>query len=209
MGERSQVRKRGGVVLTFYRKKCIINIRIALFALSEKPMKLILIVHNVRSAHNVGVLFRTADGAGVEKIILTGYTQEPPKKDALYHTPAEKAFLKTSLGAKVAWEKKKTLSAALRELKKEGYEIVGLEQHGSSVLYHDYVPKEKVGLIVGNEVRGIASALLKYCDAILEIPMYGHKDSHNVSVAAGIALYQITSAGKSRERKKEKGRKKS
>lgn len=153
----------------------------------------VLILHNIRSAHNVGSMFRTADGAGVEKIILTGYTPVPPKKGALYLSDADKAFQKTALGAEdsVSWEKEPSIGKALVQLQAAGFAVVALEQDTSSMSYRQYRAPSKIALIVGNEVRGLDRKILKRVDAILEIPMYGKKNSLNVSVACGIALYQI------------------
>lgn len=161
----------------------------------QEPKKLVLIIHNVRSAHNVGSLFRTADGAGVSRIFLTGYTPKPARESALHLTKAEKELSKTSLGAEknVSWEKSVSLGRVLTRLRQEGYEIVALEQNEKSIDYRIYVPKKPVGLIVGNEVRGVDVKILKQCDHIIEIPMYGEKNSLNVSVSAGIALYQVSS----------------
>lgn len=154
---------------------------------------LILILHDIRSAHNVGSMFRTADGAGVDEIILSGYTPCPPKGDALYLSDADKALRKTALGAEVTmpWRQVASLPRLLTKLHRDGYEIVALEQMPGSVSYRDYQPKESVALIVGNEVGGVAPTILKRCDAVIEIPMHGSKNSLNVSVATGIALYQI------------------
>ncbi len=154
---------------------------------------LILVLHDIRSAHNVGAMFRTADGAGVTEIILSGYTPEPPKKDSLYLTDADKALKKTALGAEeyVPWRKVVSLTRLLSRLKKEGYAAVALEQDKRSVDYQMYRSGKRTALIVGNEVSGVEEKILKRCDAILEIPMCGKKNSLNVSVAAGIALYQI------------------
>lgn len=155
--------------------------------------KLVLVLHDIRSAHNVGAMFRTADGAGVSEIILSGYTPTPPKKDALYLTDADKAMKKTALGAEesMPWKKVASLTRLLNRLKKDGYERVALEQDARSVDYQKYRPKKNVALVVGNEVLGVDAKTLKRCDVILEIPMYGKKNSLNVSVATGIALYQI------------------
>jgi len=160
---------------------------------TEQGKKIILIIHNVRSAHNVGSMFRTADGAGVDEIILSGYTPVPPKEGALYLTDADKALRKTALGAEasVPWKKVVSLTRLLNRLKKEGYEIAALEQHGESIDYQKYHQAGDVVLIVGNEVTGIEGTILKQCDRILELPMRGKKNSLNVAVAAGIALYQI------------------
>lgn len=157
---------------------------------------MILILENIRSAHNVGSMFRTADGAGVEQIILSGYTPVPPKQDALYLTDADKALKKTALGAEesMPWKKVASLTRLINQLKKDGYEIVGLEQSQESVEYTEYTPgKTRQALIVGNEVTGVLKKVLDQCDVVLEIPMRGKKNSLNVSVATGIALYQIMS----------------
>lgn len=157
--------------------------------------RLILVVHNIRSAHNVGSLFRTADGAGVDYIILTGYTPSPAKENTLYPTKAQKELAKTALGAEknVLWEKKVSLGRIFTKLHQEKFEIVALEQHEKSIDYLKYVPKKNVALLVGNEVLGVDAKILKQCDIIIEIPMRGKKNSLNVSVATGIALYQISS----------------
>ncbi len=161
---------------------------------SKSPPSFILILHNIRSAHNVGAMFRTADGAGVAEIILSGYTPVPAKKGALYLTDADKALHKTALGAEymVPWRKVATPGRTLTLLKKSGFTVVALEQMKGSVPYQQYKSKGPVALIVGNEVRGIDQKILKQCDTVLEIPMRGAKNSLNVSVACGIALYQIT-----------------
>jgi 23S rRNA (guanosine2251-2'-O)-methyltransferase len=164
----------------------------------------VVIVHNVRSAHNVGSIFRTADGAGVEKIYLTGYTPcphllresvagEPAPYD--YLTKAEKTLAKTALGAEnnIAWERCARLGPLLKRLHQDGFEIVALEQDESSVDYRDYQPKTRTALLVGNEVLGVDPKILRQCDAVIEIPMRGKKDSLNVSVAFGIASFEIKS----------------
>lgn len=154
---------------------------------------MMLILHDIRSAHNVGSMFRTADGAGVAEIILSGYTPVPPKKDALYLTDADKALRKTALGAEetMPWKRVASLTRCITQLKKDGYEVVALEQAVESTEYRKYRPKKKVALIVGNEIDGVVTKILRQCDVVLEIPMRGQKNSLNVSVAAGIALYQI------------------
>lgn len=154
-----------------------------------------LILDNIRSAHNVGALFRTADGAGVERLYLVGITPRPPKNE-LYLTDAEKTLRKTALGAEehVSWQAVKTIGPILKKLKKEGYAVVALEQAEGSIDYRSWhVPKHgKVALIVGNEVDGVDEKVLGRCDTIIELPMRGKKNSLNVSVAAGIALYHLS-----------------
>lgn len=163
---------------------------------------LVLIAHNVRSAHNVGALFRTADGAGVTKVFLTGYTPRPyvPKKNAVDDnrryvtlTKAEKELAKTALGAEMSmrWTRMTSVKKALATLRREKYTVVGLEQSATSYDYREYAPVGPLALVVGNEVRGLDPAILKQCDAIIAIPMRGTKNSLNVAVATGIALYQI------------------
>jgi len=159
----------------------------------RKTEALVLIIHNVRSAHNVGALFRTADGTGVAQVFLTGYTLAPSREGAFFLTAAEKALQKTALGAEksVSWKKSASLRNTLAALRKEKFAVVALEQCERSIDYRKYASKSSVALIVGNEIRGVDAKILKQCDAIIEIPMHGKKNSLNVSVAGGIALYQI------------------
>jgi len=158
---------------------------------------IIVIAHNIRSTHNVGAIFRSAEGFGVSKIILSGYTPHPrfPGDTRLPHI-AEKLqdqIHKTALGAEemVPFEYQEELDLAA--LKDAGYRIVGLEQDARSVMMDEYVPGDKIALLLGEEVHGIEQNLLDQCDDIIEIPMQGKKESFNVSVAAGIALYALTS----------------
>lgn len=150
-----------------------------------------LILHNIRSVHNVGSIFRTADAAGVERIFLSGYTPTPVDRFGLSRSD----FKKVSLGAEktVQWTHRKTLAQALQELREENYFLVVLEQDPNSVSLFDFkMPSGKpVALIVGNEVRGLSKQALKNADAIVEIPMRGKKESLNVSVATGIALFTL------------------
>jgi tRNA G18 (ribose-2'-O)-methylase SpoU len=144
---------------------------------------MIAVCHNIRSAHNVGSIFRTADAIGVAKIYLTGYTP----------APKHPGISKTALGAEdfVSWEKKSELEALLQRLKKEKFEIVALEQDKKSIPLDLYKPKKKMVLVLGNEVRGLSRASLAKCDKIVEIPMRGKKESLNVAVAFGIAVYSM------------------
>jgi 23S rRNA (guanosine2251-2'-O)-methyltransferase len=139
----------------------------------------------------VGSIFRTADAAGVTKIILSGYTPAPLDR---FNLP-RKDFAKVSLGAEktIPWLQTKTFGAAVKLLKKEGYFIAAIEQDKRSTpLFSFKAPKNKpLALVLGNEVRGVSPASLKMCDAILEIPMKGKKESLNVSVTAGIALFTL------------------
>ena len=157
-----------------------------------------LILDNIRSAHNVGAIFRTADAAGVAKIFLIGTT--PCPIDRFGRT--RKEIAKTALGAEktMAWEWRPVFSVGkggfsdlVRELKKTGFKIIGVEQNKKSVDYKKIKlpPKTKAAFVFGGEVSGISPAHLKNCDIIAEIPMRGKKESLNVSVAAGIAMFQI------------------
>jgi 23S rRNA (guanosine2251-2'-O)-methyltransferase len=163
---------------------------------SKKKMKktLFLIVHNIRSAHNVGAILRTADGAGVKKVYLTGYTPSPyqPGKD-LALTGAQKELAKTALGAEkiVCWEKIKNLKKLIADLKKEKVNILALELSNSSKNIFAYKPRYPIALLIGNEVTGLDKKMLNIADETLFIPMRGKKESLNVSVAAGIAMYQL------------------
>jgi len=151
--------------------------------------ELSLILHNIRSSHNVGAIFRTADGAGVSKIYLTGYTPKPVDQFGRL----DKTIGKTALGAEktVSWEYLESPARLISKLKKAGVEIVALEQDPKSVSYKKAKLKFPVALLLGEEVGGINKDLIKKCDQIIEIPMRGQKESLNVSVATGIAVYEI------------------
>ena len=143
-----------------------------------------LIAHNVRSLHNVGAFFRTADAFAIEKIYLSGYTGCPPRKE----------IAKTALGSehRVPWEHRENLDQLILELKAAGKKIVALEISDRSIPVGSLkIPVDQVALIVGSEVKGNSSQLLGQCDEIVEIPMIGVKKSLNVSVATGIALFAI------------------
>jgi len=148
--------------------------------------KFYLILPDIRSCHNVGAMFRTADACGVSKLFLVGYTAQPPKIQ----------IDKVSLGAEkwMPWEHRKDLRRLISSLKKKKVCIVGLEKNDSSVDIKDLKLKFKkdVALIVGNEVDGISDDILELCDKVVHIPMHGKKESLNVSIAAGIAMYEIS-----------------
>jgi len=148
-----------------------------------------IVLHNIRSAHNVGSMFRTADAAGASRIYISGYTPLPV--DRFGHPVKEIA--KTALGAEkeVPWEKTKDLASLLRTLSSEGYTLLGIEQDERAVDYRNFNAPEKLVVLVGNEVRGLSPLLRKKCDVLVEIPMHGKKESLNVSVAFGIALFRI------------------
>lgn len=150
---------------------------------------LILIAHNIRSLHNVGAIFRTADSFGVSKIFLTGYTGAPEGKNA-------DRISKVALGAEqfVPWEKAKNLGPLIKKLKAQGVQIAVLENNVKykTTLLPKFKPKFPLALILGEETKGSTKKILDLADDILEIPMHGKKESLNVSVACGVALYQIT-----------------
>lgn len=154
-----------------------------------------LIAHNVRSAHNVGSLLRTADGLGVSQVYLTGYTSYPQQADdtRLPHEAAkvDRQIHKTALGAEdfVAWRHCGDVLQAVAELRTQGFVIAALEQTPHSILLPKYDTPDKIAVIVGREVEGIESEIIAACDLALEIPMLGRKESFNVAVAAGMALY--------------------
>ncbi len=152
-----------------------------------------LILHDIRSAHNVGSIFRTADATGVHHIYITGYTPRPHDGTRPYTTKPERGIIKTALGAEqfVPWSEHKDLFALLATLKKDGVRIVALEQDAHSISFAQYQAPEHCALILGNEPTGISQDILSHCDDIVEIPMYGQKKSLNVSVAAGVALYAL------------------
>lgn len=156
---------------------------------SSKNKNTYLILHNIRSVYNVGAIFRTADGAGVSKIFLTGYTPTPLDRFGR----VRKDLVKTALGAEktIAWEYVKSLPILISRLKKEKVTILALEQSSNSLDYKKTKPKSPWALIAGNETEGISKNILKKCDIVTEIPMNGEKESLNVSVATGVALFRI------------------
>jgi len=142
----------------------------------------ILWLHDIRSLHNVGAAFRSADAFGIKEVWLSGYTPIPPRAE----------ITKTAIGAEehVPWKQIKDIKKAVSELKSNGYKIVGLEQTVNSKMIHEYVPRSpKICLVLGNEVTGISTEMLPDIDEAVEIPQFGMKHSLNVSVAAGVALY--------------------
>ncbi|MFY9493365.1 MAG: TrmH family RNA methyltransferase [Minisyncoccia bacterium] len=142
-----------------------------------------LILHNIRSAYNVGAIFRTADAAGVGKIYLGGYTP----------TPANSKVAKVSLGAEktVVWEKYFNTWRLAEELKSKKIRIVALEQSKNSRDYRGFRPKFPLAVLVGNEVRGLSPRILKRASSVWHIPMRGKKESLNVAVAAGVFIYKV------------------
>jgi len=159
---------------------------------------IIVIAHNIRSTHNVGAIFRTAEGFGISKIFLSGYTPYPRiiNDTRLPHIAEKltKQISKTALGAEAIVPFEYSEQPPLDTLKNEGYRIVALEQAKDSIPMASYSSPQKVALLLGEEVEGITADLLAQCQDIIEIPMVGKKESFNVSVATGIALYALTSS---------------
>ena len=160
------------------------RIDIETFKQTEK-IPLVVVLDNVRSMHNVGAVFRTADAFIVEKIILCGITPQPPHRE----------IHKAALGAteSVDWIYEKNISEALQNLKNENYKIIGIEQTSTSVLMTDYTigKSEKYALVLGNEVDGLTDEALPIYDTFLEIPQLGTKHSLNVSVCGGIVMWEF------------------
>ena len=147
-------------------------------------MPVYAILNSIRSSYNVGSIFRSSDGAMLEKIYLCGYTPIPPKKEVL----------KTALGAteSVSWEFVKDAKEAVLKLKEHGVTICALEQTDSSIPYYQITQAEfPLAVIIGNEITGVDQELIDLCDFSIEIPQYGIKQSLNVAVATGITLFEL------------------
>ena len=164
-------------------------------------MKLVLVLDNIRSCYNVGAILRTAEGFGVTQVILSGYTPRVHDKNLLPHLreKQDKEIHKTALGAEDMLEiaSSDNIRYTLEVYKKEGWQIIGLENNLEDARLKnisDENPElgDKIVLVLGEEVHGINYSLHDIFDLFLEIPMRGQKESFNVSVAAGIALYQLT-----------------
>jgi tRNA G18 (ribose-2'-O)-methylase SpoU len=155
----------------------------------KKSREIVLILDNIRSAENVGSIFRTGDAIGVQKIFLTGMTPSPIDRFGR----VRKDISKSALGAEknISWEYFEKTSDVVKKLKKEGFFIVAIEQDTKSLDYKKIKPKHKTCLIFGNEVSGINREILGMADKIAEIKMRGMKESLNVSVSAGVALYRL------------------
>jgi 23S rRNA (guanosine2251-2'-O)-methyltransferase len=149
-----------------------------------KKFPLVVVLDNVRSMNNVGSIFRSADAFLIQAIYLCGYTPQPPHRD----------IQKTALGATetVRWQYFETTVNAVEQLKKEGYNVLAVEQaSGSEPLQRiDWDGKRNLALVLGNEVNGVAEEVLEHCNGCIEIPQMGMKHSLNISVAAGIVLWE-------------------
>lgn len=156
-------------------------------------MNLYLILHNIRSIENVGAIFRTADGAGVTKIFLTGYTPAPTDRFGREVTKMKK----TALGAteSVPYEIYDSLPGCIAYLRGQRISIVAVEQHERAKPYTDVVYPDSVALIVGNEIEGVPASVCDESDLVVHIPMYGVKESLNVATATGIVLFHARHKG--------------
>jgi tRNA G18 (ribose-2'-O)-methylase SpoU len=154
------------------------------FRSSEKS-PFVIILDNVRSQSNVGSIFRTADAFLIEKIFLCGITATPPHRD----------IQKTALGAteSVVWKYYPTAVEAVNELRKEKYQIIGVEQVKGSVFLQDFIleKEKKFALVFGHEIYGVEQEVINLCDRCIEIPQFGTKHSFNIAVSAGIVLWEL------------------
>lgn len=146
-----------------------------------------IILEDIRSAYNVGAIFRTADASGVSKVFLTGYTPAPIDRFGRPQPEIQKTSLSAS--ATMPWEKVESMSELISRLKSEGVTVAAVELASGSVPLKEFAEPEHVAYIVGNEVDGVAKETLALADVIVELPMLGQKESLNVSVTAGIILY--------------------
>ncbi len=151
--------------------------------------EVVIVLPDIRSSLNVGSIFRTADACEISKIYLVGYTPAPIDKFGR----VDKQIAKTALGAEksIAWEKVEDISKLLTKLKKDGFYLIAIEQAKNSVDYKKVKSQAKTAFIFGNEVDGLSRSIIKKCDVVAEIPMKGDKESLNVSVSAGVALFRI------------------
>lgn len=152
-----------------------------------KKIPITILLENIRSAHNIGSVFRTADSFLINEIILCGISAQPPNKD----------IRKTALGSSesVEWKYEKNIEVAIQKLKDEGNKIISVEQTTNSISLENFKPSKnsKYAIIFGNEVNGIEQRTIDLSDMAIEIPQYGTKHSLNISVAAGIIIWNIFS----------------
>ena len=162
------------------------RISISEFRKKEK-LNVVIVLDNIRSAHNGGSVFRTADAFAVKAIHCCGITAVPPNRD----------LLKASLGSQdsIEWKYFKTTMDSISELKKDGFKIIGVEQIDKSISLTNFQfsGKEKIAFVFGNEVHGLSDEILNELDSAIEIPQFGTKHSFNISVSAGIVLWDYFS----------------
>jgi 23S rRNA (guanosine2251-2'-O)-methyltransferase len=164
-----------------------------------KNIKIVLVLHNIRSTHNVGSILRSSDGFGVARVYFTGYTPYPVHEDDIrlphIREKIERQIEKTALGAQktVQWNHDENIKKVLDDLKNKGFLIAALEQTSKAIDLNDFHPDKNVALILGNEVDGVDKEILETADIHLQIPMHGKKESLNVAIAGSIALYHLQS----------------
>ena len=172
---------------------------------SKESKEIVVVLPDIRSSHNIGSIFRTSDAVGITRIVLAGYSPRPLDK---FNRP-QKEIAKTALGAEkdIPWIYEESTVKALKDLKKQGFTVVGVEQTPKSINYKEFFKNtlnnkkksskqkqeeiQKIAIVFGNEVEGISNDLLKLCEYVVDIPMKGNKESLNVSVSAGIILYEL------------------
>lgn len=151
----------------------------------QEKLPVIVVLDNVRSMHNIGSVFRTADGFAIEKLYLCGITAQPPHRE----------IEKTALGAtqSVAWVHFETTLDAVASLREDGYEIIAIEQASGSTMLNTFQPdqQKKYALIFGNEVNGVSDEVMTQIDECIEIPQFGTKHSFNIVISAGIVLWDF------------------
>lgn len=151
----------------------------------QEKLPVVVVLDNVRSMHNIGSIFRTADGFSIEKLYLCGITAQPPHRE----------IEKTALGAtqSVAWTHFKSTRDAITSLRNDGYRIIAIEQAAGSMMLNVYTPlaNMKYALIFGNEVNGVDDEVMEQIDECIEIPQFGTKHSFNIVISAGIVLWDF------------------
>ena len=154
-----------------------------------KENNIFIILHNIRSAYNIGSILRTADAVGVDKVFMTGYSPSPLDKYGRVRSDIHK----TALGAEktISWKHVRSLPALLSRLKRDGTTIISVEQTKESIDYRDVVIMGPTVFIFGNEVRGLSQAVLQKSDKVSMIPMCGNKESLNVASAAAVFLFRV------------------
>ena len=165
------------------KNKDLQRINIEEFKIAKKT-PITIVIDNVRSALNIGSVFRTADAFLIENIILCGITSTPPNKE----------IRKTALGAtdSVNWKYVKNTTDAVKQLIKEGYYVIGIEQTDKSTLLNEFkLPKKPIAIIMGNEVNGVDQEVINLCDEVIEIPQFGTKHSLNIAVTTGIVIWDL------------------
>ena len=165
------------------KNKDLQRINIEEFKIAKKT-PITIILDNVRSALNVGSVFRTSDAFLIENIILCGITATPPNKE----------IRKAALGStdSVNWKYVKNTNDAVQQLIKEGYYVVGIEQVDKSTQLNEFeLPKKPIAIIMGNEVNGVAQEVINECNTVIEIPQFGTKHSLNISVTTGIVIWEL------------------